>query len=101
LRYNSGLLWTFDERVVTLVVLADLREDWLPQEDVFRVADFESRLRFPVCKLVARLETDWKEDSSLPVQVARAQIEALRTAADPEGRYQAKWRLVRNLYLLG
>jgi hypothetical protein len=34
--------------VVTLVVLADLDEHWRPSEDVFRVADFESRLRFPV-----------------------------------------------------
>ena len=29
-RYNSGLFWIFKERVVTLVVLADLREDWRP-----------------------------------------------------------------------
>jgi hypothetical protein len=100
-RYNSGLFWIFNERVVTLVVLADLEEDWRPQEDVFRVADFESRLRFPVCKLVDKLDTQWRDDQSLPVQIARAQIEALRTASDPEGRYQAKWRLVRNLYGLG
>ena len=33
--------------------------------------------------------------------VARAQIEALRTAGDPEGRYRAKWLLVRGLYDLG
>jgi hypothetical protein len=38
---------------------------------------------------------------ALPVQVARAQIEALRTAGDPEGRYRAKWQLVRNLYRAG
>ena len=37
----------------------------------------------------------------MPVQIARAQIAALRTAGDPEGRYQAKWQLVRNLYELG
>jgi hypothetical protein len=100
-RYNSGLFWTHNQRVVTLVVLADLNEDWRPSEDVFCVADFESRLRFPTCKLLDRLETDWRNDYSLPVQVARAQIEALRTAGDPEGRYRAKWRLVRKLYELG
>jgi hypothetical protein len=100
-RYNSGLFWTHNQRVVTLVVLADLNEDWRPSEDVFCVADFESRLRFPTCKLLDRLETDWRDDDSLPVQVARAQIEALRTAGDPEGRYRAKWRLVRKLYELG
>ena len=33
----------------------------------------------------------------LPAQ----QIAALRTASDPEGRYRAKWQLVRNLYNVG
>jgi hypothetical protein len=100
-RYNSGLFWSYDQRVITLVVLADLSEDWRPDEDLFQVAGFESRLRFPTCKLIDRLETDWRDDYSLPVQVARAQIEALRTASDPEGRYRAKWQLVRKLYELG
>ena len=99
--YNSGLFWIFKRRVVTLAVLADLREGWLPNEDKFQLADFESRTRFPVCKLIDRLRSDWRDDHSLPVQIARAQIEALRTAGDPEGRYQAKWQLVRNLYGLG
>ncbi len=99
--YNSGLFWIFKQRVVTLAVLADLREGWLPNEDLFRLADFESRTRFPVCKLTDRLDSDWQHDQSLPVQIARAQIAALRTASDPEGRYQAKWQLVRNLYNLG
>ena len=33
--------------------------------------------------------------------LARAQIEALRTAGDAEGRYRAKRSLVRSLYDLG
>ncbi len=99
--YNSGLFWIFKQRVVTLAVLADLREGWLPTEDRFQLADFESLTRFPVCKLIDRLRIDWKDDHSLPVQLARAQIAALRTAGDPEGRYRAKWQLVRNLYEIG
>jgi hypothetical protein len=87
--------------IVTLAVLADLREGWLPTEDRFQLADFESLTRFPVCKLIERLRTDWQNDHSLPVQLARAQIAALRTAGDPEGRYRAKWQLVRNLYEIG
>jgi hypothetical protein len=65
------------------------------------VGDFESRLQLPGCKLIDKLKGEWKDDLSLPVQVARAQIEALRTAGDPEGRYRAKWQLVRNLYRAG
>jgi hypothetical protein len=99
--YNSGFFWIFKQRVVTLAVLADLREGWRPDEDIFRLGDFETRTRFPVCKLIDRLRTDWQNDQSLPVQLARAQIAALRTAGDPEGRYQEKLQLVRNLYELG
>ena len=100
-RYNSGLFWTLQQRVVTLAVLADLAPEWRPCEDRFRLADFESCLRFPICKLVDKLEGEWREEYSLPVQVARAQIAALRTAGDPEGRFRAKWQLVRNLYGAG
>ena len=68
---------------------------------LFQVGPFEYRLKFPVCKLIDRLDSDWRDDCSLPVLVARAQIEALRTAGDPEGRYRAKRNLVLGLYELG
>ena len=100
-RFNSGLFWVFGERVATLVVLADLQGNWRPQEDHLEVGGFESRLRFPICKLIDKLADEWRENRSLPVQVARAQIAALRTAGDPEGRFRAKWQLVRNLYDAG
>ena len=99
--YNAGLLSAFRRRVVTLVILADLRKIWLPVEDSFQFADFSSRLRFSVCKLIHRLETDWREGTSLPIQLARAQIAALRTARNPERRLEIKWKLVRSLYELG
>jgi hypothetical protein len=51
--------------------------------------------------LIDKLESEWRNDSSLPVLLARAQVEALRTAGDAEGRYRAKWLLVRGLYDLG
>jgi hypothetical protein len=47
------------------------------------------------------LESEWLDDNSLPVLLARAQIEALRTAGNPEERYRAKWLLVRGLHDLG
>ncbi|HLQ44369.1 MAG TPA: hypothetical protein VK137_06555, partial [Planctomycetaceae bacterium] len=99
--YNAGLLSAFRRRVVTLVILADLRDNWLPEEDSFQFADFSSRLRFSVCKLIHRLETDWQGGTSLPIQLARAQIAALRTARHPERRLESKWKLVRSLYEMG
>jgi hypothetical protein len=100
-RYNAGLTWTFGQPVVTLGVLADLRRGWLPNEYVFRVGSFESRLKFPVRKLIERLDKEWQDDDSLPVLLARAQVQALRTASDPVGRYRAKSQLVRGLYDFG
>ena len=99
--YNCGLRWVFRQRVLTLVVLADLRRDWQPNEDHFQLGGFESRLKIPTCKLIDKLETQWQDDNSLPVLVARAQVEALRTAGDAEARYQVKWLLVRSLYDMG
>jgi hypothetical protein len=95
------IYWICQRRALTLVVLADLRRGWVPIEDVFKVGGFEHRLRFPVCKLIDRLDTDWRDDHSLPVLVARAQVEAIRTAGDPEGRYRAKRSMVLGLYDLG
>ena len=99
--YNAGLYWVFKRRVLTLVVLADLTRGWRPEEDVFQIGTFESRLKFPVCKLIQRLGVEWHDDHSLPVLFAHTQIEALRTAGDPEGRYRDKWLLVHSLLDLG
>jgi len=100
-QYNSGLKWLFRREVLTLVILADLRPDWRPSEYQFELAGFECRLRFPICKVLDHMDNDWAEDTSLPVQVVRAQIAALRTAGDPEARFYAKTQLVRNLYKAG
>ena len=99
--YNSGLKWYYKQDVLTLVVLADLNPNWRPDEHHFRLAGFESLRRFPICKIVDRLKTDWADNKSLAVQVARAQIAALQTAGDPQARYAAKMQLVRNLYHVG
>ncbi len=99
--YNQGLSWALQQQVVTLVVLADLNEKWDPSEYRFDLADFHSRTRFPTCKLIHRLKNEWSDDQTLPVLLARAQMEALRTASEPEKRYLAKWELVRGLYNLG
>ena len=100
-QYNSGLKWLFRREVLTLVILADLHPDWRPSEYQFELAGFESRLRFPICKVLDHMDDEWAEDTSLPVQVVRAQIAALRTAGDPEARFYAKTQLVRNLYKAG
>ena len=99
--YNAGLKWTFRKDVITLVILADIHPDWRPSEHRYELGGFVSYRKFPVCKVIDRLDTDWADDTSLAVQVARAQIAALRTAGDPEARFLAKTQLIRNLYSVG
>ena len=82
-QYNCGLRFTLKQHVVTLAILGDLDPNWLPTENLFQFGGFLAHHRFPVCKLATRLETDWKENWSLPVVLARAQIEAMRTADNP------------------
>ena len=99
--YNAGLKWMFRQDVVTFAILADLKPNWRPDRHLFEFGDFRSDRQFPICKLLDHLATDWVEDTSLIVQVARAQIAALQTASDPDARFSAKTQLVRNLYTLG
>ena len=98
--YNGGLKYVLHERVVTLVILGDLNVNWMPEEDRFQCGGFLSHHRFPICKLVSRLANEWQDNWSLPVILARSQIEALKTRGDPEGRLVAKYRLIRQLFEL-
>ena len=99
--YNAALKGLFRREVLTLVILADLKPDWRPDEYHFELAGFISHRQFPVCKILDHLDSDWKNDRSLSVEVARAQIAALKTANDPDARFSVKTQLVRNLYTAG
>lgn len=99
--YNAALKGQFRQEVLTFVILADLKPEWRPTEYRFEFGGFESYRRFPVCKVLDHLTTDWNDDVSLSVQVARAQIAALQTAGDPDARFAVKTQMVRNLYNAG
>ena len=99
--YNSGLKWHFRREVLTFLILADLDPNWHPSRYHFEMAGYRSDRQFPLCKVLNRLESDWRGKNSLVVEVSRAQIAALRTARDPELRFNAKTELVRNLYTSG
>lgn len=99
--YNAGIMYAYGIRVATLAVLADLNREWRPQEDRWDLEDFSSVMQFPACKLIERLENEWKTVHTIPVEVARSQIAALRTAGDPAGRYRAKVDLMKSVYALG
>ena len=99
--HNCGLVYLHKGPVITLVVRGDLAKKWEPSEYVYQCEDFEHRIKFPTCKLSERVAKDWMGDASLPVILARAHLEAVRTASDPEARFAAKRELVRELYGAG
>lgn len=99
--YHSGIFFAFGIRAATLAVLADLNRDWAPGEDRWELEDFQSVLRFPTCKLIEKLDNEWKNQHTIPIELARAQIAALRTAGDQAGRFRAKMNLMKSVYALG
>ena len=98
---NCGLRWKLGEKVVTLAVLADLSPNWRPKEESFEFERFKCNFEFPICKLLDHIDTDWKGKHSLPIEMARAQLAALRTAGDPLQRFDARFNLIRSLYNAG
>lgn len=99
--YNAGIFFAYGIRVVTMAVLADLNSEWNPNEDHWALGDFQNTMKFPTCKLIDRLDSGWKDKHSLPIELARAQIAALRTASDPSARFRAKMELMKSVYHLG
>jgi len=85
--YNHGIHKAFGRQPVSLVILADLDEQWQPREYVHEELGCETRFRFLACKLLDELER-LSDDFSLPAVAAKAQIAALRTVGDPEKRYR-------------
>ena len=98
---NGVLRWKKQANVVSLAVLADLRQDWCPNRDHFEFERFSCSYKFPICKLLDHVDTDWKDDHSFPVEMARAQLAALRTSDDPRKRFREKLKLMRSLYHAG
>ncbi|MDF1811607.1 MAG: DUF4351 domain-containing protein [Verrucomicrobiales bacterium] len=96
---NCGLQWQFPEYdVVSLVIRTDLARKWEQLTYHFELDEYSLNAKFPTCKISENLKTTWVDDFTLPVMVARAQIEALRTSSDAEARYEAKKQLIRMLY---
>ena len=92
----QGLCRSTGRDIVTLAILADLQPDWKPQEYHHERLGCEVTFRFPVCKLLEKLP-ELEKQTTLPALAAVAQIEALRTSANPDKRMAARWRLTRRL----
>jgi len=92
-----GIRRSCGEDVISLVILADLDPEWMPQEYTYERLGCSISFRFPCCKLLEILPR-LDEDFTLPALAAKAQIAALQTSRDPDKRRAARWLLTRSLY---
>ena len=98
--YNYRIFDRFSRPVASLAVLADEEPNWRPQKFEYELFGSRMRLDFPTVKLmdyVDQVESLSREENAFAI-VTAAHLLTQRTRADKEGRYRAKWRLVRLLY---
>ncbi len=91
--------------MISLVVLADERQNWRPSSYGYKFDGFRLHLRFPIVKLLD-YERNWEaleqSQSENPFAVMiMAHLKTKATKDDMEQRRQWKWTLVRGLYSRG
>jgi hypothetical protein len=101
--YNYRLYDRYHVPIASLAVLADEQVNWRPAAFTYDVLGCHMGIRFPVAKLL-----DWSgseerlADSRNPFAVVtHAHLATRATRGDPLARYEAKWRLVKDLYRRG
>jgi len=101
--YNYRLFEMYNREVVSLAVLGDDNPDWRPGSFGYRRWGFETRIQFPVVKLLDYAERRQElEASSNPfATVVLAHLDTLETRQNPEERHARKIRLVKGLYQRG
>lgn len=98
--YNYRIFDRFSRPVASLAVLADEQRNWRPQKFEYELLGSRMRLDFPTVKLmdyIDQVESLSREENAFAI-VTAAHLLTQQTRSDEEGRYRAKWRLVRLLY---
>ena len=101
--YHYRLFDRHDAPVASLVVLADTRPNWRPDEYRHTLFGCEVTMRFPVIKLADYAERldELLADPNPFALVTAAHLLTQRTKGDDLERYQVKRRLIRLLYERG
>jgi len=101
--YNTRLKDRYNQRVVSLAVLADDDPGWRPDRYEDGLWDWSVVMRFPTVKLLdwAPREAELLASPNPFTRVVLAHLMTLQTRRDPEGRRGRKFGLVRNLYEQG
>ncbi len=101
--YNYRIFDRYRLPVATLVILADDRPSWRPNNYQYKIWDSQIGLQFPVVKLLD-YESQWSmlESSTNPFAVmVMAHLKTQATHRNPEGRLQWKLTVAKSLYQRG
>lgn len=101
--YNYRIFDRYRLPVATLVVLADDRPNWRPNNYEYEIWDSEMGLKFPVVKLLD-YESQWSmlESSTNPFAVmVMAHLKTQATNGNPLSRLQWKLTVAKSLYQRG
>jgi len=101
--YNYRIFDHYHRPVASMAVLADDNTLWKPDEYSFEVLGCKHSLQFPIAKLLdhAGTETALQDDPNPFALVTLAHLQTKATRADPQARFEAKWKLVKLLYARG
>jgi hypothetical protein len=101
--YNYRIFDHYHRPVASMAVLADDSANWKPNEYSFEVLGCKHSLQFPIAKLLdyAGRESALQDDPNPFALVTLAHLQTRATRADPQARFDAKWKLVKLLYTRG
>ena len=98
--YHHRIFDRYNQKVVSMAVLADERESWRPQEFGYSLWGMTSYLRFPIIKLLD-YQPRWSEleASNNPFAfVVMAHLKTKATTKKPQERFRGKITLAKMLY---
>jgi hypothetical protein len=101
--YNGRIFARYNERVVSVALLADDNPKWRPNRYEDELWGWSQQMIFPTVKLLdyGNREAALEMSTNPFAHVVLAHLKALETRRDPEGWRVWKFRLVRGLYERG
>ena len=101
--YNYRLFDRYNREAVSLAVLGDDNPQWRPDHFGYSRWGFETRIRFPVIKLLdyADRQAELEQNDNPFATIVLAHLAAIQTKNKEIERYGRKARLIKSLYRRG
>ncbi len=98
--YNTSIFSLLQQPLITVAVLGDRNPNWRPPGYGYGIGDFETRMQFPIVKLLD-YEDQWEmlESSTNPFAVVvMAHLKGMATQRRPQSRLEWKLNLTKALF---